>query len=157
MWTSHLIEVLVSFLQIERKSSFHSIILLLYGFIDADLRPLAAPQVSYFPKEYSHCILCRGISWSCAVHTPACCWSCRHFFPWGASFKQILLFSFLFLKKSCDGTRKKNLCFSLEAGSGSIADGVFFQSFLPPPASSFWCHSPIPHVFQPKMPRIKPV
>lgn len=31
-----------------------------------------------------------------------------------------------FFKKSCDGTRKKNLCFSLLAGSSSIADGVFF-------------------------------
>lgn len=67
MWTTHLIEVSVSLCWIGIKFSSHSLLLLLCGFIRTDLRPLAASPGSYFPKGYSHCILCRGIPGSCAM------------------------------------------------------------------------------------------
>ena len=153
----------LSFCWAEIKFSFHIVLLILCGFIRTDLRPTGwAPQVSYFPKGHSRGILHRHplqLHNAIALHAA---WSCIDFFLQGPSFKQITPFFFvffLFLRVAMGPIKKKKnpsvFHFQLEDVLWQMES--FFKSFLPLPAFSFCFHPPVPHIFQPEMPGIKPV
>lgn len=124
-------------------------LLLLRGYRTDHSPTACAPQVSHLPQGYPQ----RYPMGFSADITPSSCAMQQPCLLLGpiqtSSYIRTLLqanipFSFSFFK-SCNRTyrkkkKKNNFCFSLSAGRGSVADGVFFIIFLATP--SFCCRLP---------------
>ena len=82
--------------------------LLLYGFAKRELRPLAAPRVSYSPEEYLHCILGRALPWSCAVPYPRSLLSPGESSSWGSLLQAHTPSFFLYVRIVMGPIKKKN-------------------------------------------------
>lgn len=130
--------------------------------MNSSRQTLAGSTSSFiFPNGLFTCVICGGISWSCAMQYPCLLLgpieisSYRE--PPSSRYSVFLcLFSFFFLRVVVGRTKKLLFfTFSWKRFHGRWSLFFFFPSFSPPPASSFYCHPPIPHIFQPKMSGIK--